>query len=262
MPKKWTAKEAKYYKKELLDLYVKKNLTIGQIGKELGISEKTVFKRLRRFNLKTLKHLKPGFTNARILNNTKETKELAEFVGIMLGDGHISEGQVKITLGNKEQDFVNYIISLFKKLFDCELKTFKTNKGYTVLYIGFIKLVRYLRNMGLRNNKVREQVGVPKWILGKEEYKTNFLRGFFDTDGSVYKLRHGWQISYCNRSFSLLNGTRDILLSLDYHPSAISGYNIYLTRRTDLNRFVNQIGSNNLKKKIIFQKIINGQVQK
>lgn len=180
----------------------------------------------------------------------------------MLGDGHISEGQVRITLGNKEQDFVDYIISLFKKLFGCELKIFKTNKGYIVLYIGFIKLVRYLRDMGLRNNKVREQVGVPKWILDKEEYKTSFLRGFFDTDGSVYKLKHGWQISYCNRSINLLKDTRDILISLNYNPSLISGFNIYLTRRNDLSRFINQIGSNNFRKKTVFQKIINGRLQK
>jgi len=44
MPRKWTAKEAESYRRKLLNLYVKKNLTIGQIGKNLRISEKQFLK--------------------------------------------------------------------------------------------------------------------------------------------------------------------------------------------------------------------------
>ena len=39
-----TAKEAESYRRKLLNLYVKKNLTIGQIGKNLRISEKQFLK--------------------------------------------------------------------------------------------------------------------------------------------------------------------------------------------------------------------------
>lgn len=246
---RWTYKEERYYRKELLNLYIKKNLTITEVGKILNIGETSVFNRLRRLGIKTIKDKKSGFLNKRAITlPRKYSVELAELTGILLGDGHLSHFQVWVTLGNKERDYAIYIINLFKKIFGFPLKVSINNDGYTDLYIGSVGVVGYFKKMGLVQNKVKDQVPVPKWIFTNKDYCHAFLRGFFDTDGSVYKLRHGWQINYCNRSLNLLKGIREILIKLGFRPSVISVYKIYLTRKTDLRRFTELIGSSNIRK--------------
>lgn len=69
----------------------------------------------------------------------------------------------------------------------------------------------------------------------------SFLRGFFDTDGSVYKLKFGVQMSFCNRSLPILKSLQLMLKKLEYNPSDISLYNMYLTRRGDIERFFKEI---------------------
>lgn len=118
------------------------------------------------------------------------------------------------------------------------------------LYISSAQLVRELREIGLySSNKVKDQVGIPHWIFSDVECQRRFVRGFFDTDGSIYLLKHfnAPQMLLKNCSRPLLDGTRQILLGLGYHPSRVSGYSVYLTRRSDVETYAREIGFGNLK---------------
>ncbi len=76
----------------------------------------------------------------------------------------------------------------------------------------------------------------------------NALRGLIDTDGSIYKLKFGIQISFCNNSQPLLSSARSMLIKLGFHPSQICNYKqFYLTRQQDLRKFFREIGFNNSK---------------
>ncbi|MEK7659197.1 MAG: LAGLIDADG family homing endonuclease [Patescibacteria group bacterium] len=257
MPRKWTKEEEDCQHHLLKELYIDKNLTIFQIAEKLGIAYQTVYNRLNRLGIKTVPYLKPNYTNKRTLKNIRYSKELAEFIGIMCGDGHISKTQVIVNLGSKELDYTKYIKSLFKKLFGEELKSYNTKEGYLILYIGYVELIGFLKKMGLVNNKVKDQVGIPKWIFYDMDYMRGFIKGFFDTDGSVYKLRWGNQISFCNHSLKLLKDTRRALKQLGFSPSRISLYNMYLTRKMELIKFYREIGSNNPRKSNRFKEFIS-----
>ena len=74
-----------------------------------------------------------------------------------------------------------------------------------------------------------------------------FLRGFFDTDGSVYKLKFGIQLSFTNKSMPLLTALQKALFELQYKPSEISSWKIYLTRKEDIKRFFSEIKPQNKK---------------
>ena len=50
-----------------------------------------------------------------------------------------------------------------------------------------------------------------------------------------------------NRSSPLLDGTRQILLELGYHPSRHSGHSVYVTRRGDVKTYAREIGFGNVK---------------
>ena len=259
MPLRWSKQQEERHRKQLHALYVKRNLTIAQIGKQLHISEKTVFQRLRRLGIPTSPKSKP---NAIALLRTdiaipkKYTKELAEFIGIMLGDGKLSYFQIVVTLGSKEESYAQYVVARIASIFKVSPKIAIRSTGYRDVYLGSVTLSKWLKGQGLAYNKVLAQVNAPRWIFSRPEYMKRCIRGFFDTDGSVYKLRWGHQISFSNRSAPLLKSIRDMLLLLEYSPSRISGTNLYITKREDVSRFFKEINPQNSKHRVRFEKFL------
>lgn len=258
MPRRWTIKEENEHRKKLRNLYVKQNMTIAEVAEVLGIAEQTVFDRLKRLNIPTTPYLKRNYLNKRtdILIPKKFNADLAEFFGIMLGDGGITHFQVIVTLGNKEKNYVEYVRKLINKIFNVSPKVGVRKKGYRDVYLGSVELTSWLLANGLVHNKVRSQVDIPEWISSDEKYMRKFIRGFFDTDGSVYKIRFGIQISFCNKSEPILESLRKILVNLQFRPSVISSNKIYLTRANDVKNFFEKIQPQNLKHQKRFSSFI------
>ena len=249
MPARWPSRLEKSIKRKLKLLYYVKKMTLPQIAVALAIPESTAYARFSRLGLKADPSRKINISGRKKIVLPRFSARLAEFIGIMLGDGHISPSQVVVTLGTKEKQYGDFVAKLFFSLFGLQFKKISNaKKGYLTLYVGSMDILDFLKQMGLVENKVKYQIDIPSWIFKKHEYMKSFLRGLFDTDGSIYRLRFGWQISYCNRSLRLLKGIRLMLLLLNFSPSQISGYNICLTRRRDLLRFAREIGSKNLGK--------------
>ncbi|MFA6393028.1 MAG: LAGLIDADG family homing endonuclease [Candidatus Paceibacterota bacterium] len=249
MAKHWTKEEEVKYHSELSYLYTKKNKSLREVSEILNLKESTVFRRMKRLKIKTTPYLKKNYLKKR--NNikipNKYSEDLAEFFGIMLGDGHISHFQIVVSLGNKEEKYAKHVSLLIKKIFKTDAKISLRKTGYRDVYLGSVDLTSWLFKKGLVSNKVKSQVNVPSWIFNKDEFIRAFLRGFFDTDGSVYKLKYGIQISFCNRSLPILKSLQIMLKRLRYNPSSISGYNLYLTRRKDVKRFFEEIKPSNNK---------------
>lgn len=165
----------------------------------------------------------------------------------MLGDGHISKSQVLVTLGTKEESYCYYVQSLFEKVFQAKPNISIRKSGYRDIYIGSVDLVDWFIENELEHHKVKFQVNCPMWIQKNKKYSKRFLRGFFDTDGSVYKLKFGIQISFTNASLPLLQSTQNMLLSLEYKPSVISSRKVFLTKKENLDRFFKEINPKNQK---------------
>jgi len=258
MPARWS-KEIEIIKfKELHDLYVIQNKAIGEIGKILHLAEATVYDRLLRLNIKPNRYNKKNCNN---VNNHVtipciHTRSLAEFFGIMLGDGCISSTQTMVTLGNKELDYVKYVSSLITKLFNIVPKIMIRPKGYYVVYFGSTKVVKWLQLNGLVFNKVKGQVKAPDWIFEKSFRMEGFLKGFFDTDGSVYRLHFGVQLAFTNRSRPLLDDIANSLKLLGYYPSKISRFQVYITRKKQVLRFFKNINPANIKHRQRFNEFV------
>ena len=249
MARRWTIPEEKFYRTQLHELYVIQNLPIEKIAKKLCIGNSTVYDRMIRLGITPTPERKPNYLKKRkdIRIPARYTADLAEFFGIMLGDGNLTKSQIKVTLGTKEMKYAKYITLLFKNIFGPTPKIAIRKSEYKDVYIGSVDLVRWLQNEGLIFNKVSKQVSAPKWINGSDIYQKRFLRGFFDTDGSIYKLRYGHQISFRNESIPLLLSLQDALKQLHYKPSEITCGKIYLTRKDDIVRFFREISPKNPK---------------
>jgi hypothetical protein len=253
MARRWNQQEEREKREQLMELYVYQNKTIFEIAPILNISPGNVYGRLVRLGIPTRsKTSGKSSHNARMLEIPARSGDLAEFYGIMLGDGHLGTHQLTVTINIKtDAPYVPYVQDLIESLFRFRPPRTQIKDGSVItLYLTSTYLMKRLRDIGLySSNKVRDQVGIPDWIFTQPEYQKRFVRGFFDTDGSIYLLKHfnAPQMLFKNRSIPLLEGTRQILLNLGYHPSKISGYSVYLTRRRDIERYVDDIGFGNSK---------------
>lgn len=260
MPNRWTTLEEKSKRVELVRLYAKENKPIGEIARVLNLAETSVYDRLIRLGIPVLRSQKPKFNNRRTdIVIPKNSANLAEFVGCLLGDGHLAPTQVMVTLGKKDR-YADYVVKMIEDLFGIVPKQIFSRDGDCTVYFGSTEAVKWLKEMGLAQNKVKSQVDVPRWILKSRDFMRAVLRGLFDTDGSVYKLRWGMQISFCNHSFPLIRSVRKMLIILGFSPSKISGYNIYLTRKDDTDKFFQEIGFGNGKHTKRYLKFKNGCV--
>ncbi|MBI4052651.1 MAG: LAGLIDADG family homing endonuclease [Candidatus Diapherotrites archaeon] len=126
----------------------------------------------------------------------KKSAELAEIIGIMLGDGNCqvikekSIYQIRI-IGHRGNDFdylTNYTSGLFKKVFGTEFSIkFPKTGNAVVIFKQSKNLVHTLMHFGIKNgNKTTNGAAIPCWVLGKSGYLKACVRGLIDTDGSVY----------------------------------------------------------------------------
>jgi len=251
MPAKWSEGQKQERKVELIRLYVKENKTIFEVGETLGIAYQTVFGQLKKLNIRTCPRKKPGYLltpRKDIVIPRKRSIGLAEFFGIMHGDGNLSHYQCQVTLGTKEASYVRYVQKIMKSLFRVNAKIcIRAGGKYQIIYIGSTELTDWLQKEGLVFNKVASQVDVPRWILNNKSYMKAWLKGFFDTDGSIYKLRWGTQIEFTNHSAPLLHSARKMLLCLNYSPSKVSGSKVYITKKDQVKRFFREIKPANSK---------------
>lgn len=249
MARRWTTQEEKHYRKQLGDLYERQNFSIGEIAKRLSIAEATVFQRIRRLGLVPNPSRKSKYRNKRqdVVIPVVHTEGLAELVGVMLGDGHISHFQSVVTLGTKEASYAVYVQKLFEKVFGAKAKISLRKGGYRDVYLGSTEVTKWFRENGLVSHKVKGQVAPPKWVFDTSEFMRGFVRGVFDTDGSIYRLRFGLQISFTNHSIPLLRALQSALMQLQYKTSAISARKLYITRKSEIRKFLEEIRPQNQK---------------
>ena len=144
------------------------------------------------------------------------SSELAEWTGLVLGDGGITKDQVRITLNmNKDANYRIFVSNLGKKLFgETPTIAFRPENNVSISYYSGLKLIEYLKKIGLKvGNKVKQQVKVPSWILENDAYSTSCLRGLIDTDGCI--ATHSYFVNgkrytykklvFANRSIPLIN---------------------------------------------------------
>lgn len=260
MPRKWSDIEDREASLELRRLYIEDNKSITEIGKLLGVSYRTIYKRLRKFNIETVPQKKAHYRNKRagVKIPANIDASLAEFLGIMSGDGQLTHFQVKVTLGSKEQSYAEHVAALMNKIF-CVNSSISTRRtGYRDVYFGSVDISSWLFGIGLVKNKVKEKINVPPIVAKTKAIYVDFIRGFFDTDGSVYRIKHGVQISFTNYSMPLLASLRKMLAVLQYKPSAISSNKVYLTKKEDVLRFFMEIKPKNVKHVERFKNICAG----
>lgn len=190
--------------------------------------------------------------------------KLAEWVGIILGDGCLTTGQVAISLNRiADKEYIPFVASLGYKLFGEKPRVFiRESQNTAVVYYSGIKLVNYLLELGLETgNKVRQQIKVPCWILKKPQYKKACLRGLMDTDGGIFihKYKVGGKeysykkLNFSNRSLPILYFVADTLEELGFSPKTIDttrtveSERVWLYNSNEVQKYLEAVGSHNMR---------------
>lgn len=189
----------------------------------------------------------------------RKSKNLAEFIGIMLGDGGITDSQITVTLNREaDRDYISYVKNLLNTLFGEYPKHLK-RKGSLAdsIYYNGINIVKNLEKLGLRRgNKVRQQVEVPKWIHNNKEYSKSCCRGLMDTDGciAIHRYYVGGKryfykkLIFTNHSIPLANFVFSTLLNNGLHPKMFSNLEkrrVWLYNSNEVIQYLDRIGSSN-----------------
>jgi len=188
---------------------------------------------------------------------TSKSGNLAEFVGLMLGDGNlysqVSTGnyQIRIAFNLKEEyEYLFYVKNLALNLFNLSFYEKITKKENVVhLCKSSKKLLKFLISIGINKNKK-----IPNWIFKNKKYLKCCVRGLIDTDGSVFRMSNKdyrlIRIGFKNVNKKLLKNFRTALIKLDFYPSKIiCNRQIFLSRKDEIKRYVKEIGFNNPKNK-------------
>ena len=185
------------------------------------------------------------------------SKDQAELVGIILGDGGITESQLVITLNHElEQEYINYVADLSEKVFGEEpRKYYSSGRPGKVcdIVISGVGLIDVLSRLGLeKGNKVSKQARVPTWIIESPEFSKRCLRGLVDTDGCVFHHKHtsngcfcfNLGLTYTSHSFPLLDFVYETLLAEGFNPK-IQDDSVYLYREAEVVKYADEIGFSN-----------------
>jgi len=226
-----------------------RNLRYGNFGTKKGRSlggRRSIIKH---------KQIQTRFKLRKSFDIPRKSRRLAEFVGIILGDGGVTPYQVQISLHRcLDAEYTGFVANLGYDLFGIKPSIF-VRDNVAVVTFSSVALVQYLSTIGIGlGNKVRRQVQIPEWISQKAIFSQACVRGLIDTDGCVYIDRHQVKgkvfeslcLSFSNSSSPLLLGVHRSLLELGLR-SYLYYKNVKLRTISDIKKYFLVIGSSNRK---------------
>ncbi len=163
----------------------------------------------------------------------------------MIGDGSLSrtERSVQIVITGNKVDDENYLLGhvrpLFLDVFDLELTSrYRQDENTMDLYRHSKRVALTLHSWGMPLGLKKLEDQRPKLKV----VPSAFIRGVFDTDGSVYRKYGPYaQIQFKTVSNSLMFFIREHLTELCFHPTQIrpdeTKHRFLLCRQSEVERF-------------------------
>ena len=150
----------------------------------------------------------------------KESKvlspELAYILGVMYGDGHFGKGQIR--LGTKDKEFIDYFVDVVEKWCGkrasiSEMK--KNEKPYFECYLTWKSAKEFIVDL------IKEREEVPKTVINSKnkKIKSMFIKGFYDSEGSIIDNPKGKVIRGYNTKIIILNQIKKMMVELGFNES-------------------------------------------
>ena len=168
--------------------------------------------------------------------------DLAELIGVVLGDGHIGTFPrsecLRITGNSNNPRFISRYAMLLEKVFGkkATVARVKASKATTItIYEKHIS-----RRLKIPAGDRKDiYAPVPRWILKEREFMIRYLRGLYEAEGSygVHLPTYTHKFSFSNTNQALLNNVVKLLKVLGFSPHSDS-LRVQISKKAEVERAV------------------------
>ena len=183
-------------KKDLSDLYIKKKISASKIARKYKVSTIIAINWLVKCDIKPRTHtesmntlnIKKELSDLKLTKPTKEYKRLsvekAYILGVLCGDGYIDKNFAKLEI-RRDKEFIEEFVRCFKEVYGVDYHYYYYENRNT--YISNITSRIICKDLLDYGNFETKNWEVPKSILNSDDFliKSSFLRGVYDSEGSV-----------------------------------------------------------------------------
>jgi len=175
----------------------------------------------------------------------KEDGDLAELMGVTLGDGHICSysrtEELRIISNSNNSGFIKRYAKILEKVFSKKPYVRNSNQSNSTRIGLYEKHIseRIKIPIGARKNL---KIEVPSWILKNDKYIVRYLRGLYEAEGShsVHKATHTYKFQFSNKNNSILKNVFRLVSKLGFHPHE-SDNMIQISKKKEVFDFINLI---------------------
>lgn len=205
----------------------------------LKISETMRKKRLDNFSCWRKRMKKEGKLKF-VYNPFEKNGDLAELIGVILGDGHIEKfprtERLYIASNSKNEGFIKRYAKLIEDIFKKAPTCTKMKKANCVRISLYEKFISKRLKIPTGNRK-EINFKIPIWIKKNKNHLIRFLRGLYEAEGSfcIHKPTSTYKLFFANKNSSLLDLVYDSLKELGFHPNK-SSYKIQVSRKEEVYR--------------------------
>lgn len=170
----------------------------------------------------------------------KKNGDLAELVGVILGDGHICNfprtQSLRVVAHSSNTGFIDRYSTLIEKVFSKSPRVSK-RKNCNATDIGI-----YEKNISERlgipaGSRATYDVKVPLWIRTEPKFVIRYLRGLYEAEGSIHfhAATYTHKLIFTNRNKTLLHIVFTLLEELGFHPHK-SGPRVQVSRKQEVQK--------------------------
>ena len=207
--------------------YVELKQGLSTIGRNLGISQYMVEKTLKKYGIKKRTYAEAKQTGRKFPCNDNffkvQNSNMAYILGLLAADGSVSkkENLIAIQLKAVDKEILEKINEKTQNTRPLEFYTRKeTGDEISSFRVWSAEWKKDLAHYGIIPNKTFT-LQPPDFLL--PEYRIDYIRGYFDGDGSIYQLKTQ------NRVFFEISGASKVMIDW-IRNELVNHYHIFINK--------------------------------
>lgn len=172
--------------------------------------------------------------------------DLAELIGVVLGDGHICVyprcEELRLISNSNSPGFIERYAGIMEEVFKKNPYIIQSGQSNSAKIGIYEKLIS--KRLGVATGARRDlKIVVPKWISKKREYVIRYLRGLYEAEGSfcVHEPTYTHKFLFANRNVSMLGNVFNLMQSLGFHPYKTKDQ-VQISRKEEVYRAMKVLG--------------------
>lgn len=175
----------------------------------------------------------------------KKDGDLAELIGVILGDGHIRAyprtEELSIFSNSNNPGFIHRYSVLVERIFN-KKPTVNNHSGENCTRIRIYQ--KHISDrLSIPFSPRRDlKISIPVWIISRKKYIVRYLRGLYEAEGShsIHLPTYTYKVQFSNRNISMLKNVFNLVKKIGFHPHE-SKYMVQLSKKNEVSKFIDLI---------------------